>query len=492
MRGEIITMLYYENQLNLGNIYQECSELFKEQKPKFLELLNEYIDIEQYIPYSFKKAFYADTGRPRGCSLYGYISALIFQKVFNVPTDTLLIIILNISSELRQFCGIQKVPDASKWTRFKQNFCDYIEEMFIHLVDVTEPICKAIDPFLANIDIYDTSSIESYVTENNPKYVNSTIKRLENYYKFVDKDKSKTDIYKQAYVSLPKTASSDSTIRKMYANGHFCYGRKFGIITNGLGIPRHIDFFDDDFKKKHKDFIFEDNTESPDYDKSLSDNKSLKPILSDFFSLHPSFKHDIFLGDAAFDAHSTYEFLLKEDDNGNALYQKAFIPLNSRATTSTPKCPINENGIPVCPSDYSILMQHAGICHEKGRADRIKWYCPKVHMKDGKWICDCEIPCSSAKRGRTTYTTPSKNLRLYPGTIRGTEEWDNIYKIRVAVEKSINHFKSNMGIAGRKTRNTKTTKADVFLAGIAQLFTVLIADAMSKPEYIRSIKKLAC
>ena len=157
MRGEIITMLYYENQLNLGNIYQECYELFKEQKPKFLELLNEYIDIEQYIPYSFKKAFYADTGRPRGCSLYGYISALIFQKVFNVPTDTLLIIILNISSELRQFCGIQKVPDASKWTRFKQNFCDYIEEMFIHLVDVTEPICKAIDPFLANIDIYDIS-----------------------------------------------------------------------------------------------------------------------------------------------------------------------------------------------------------------------------------------------------------------------------------------------------------------------------------------------
>ena len=61
----------------------------------------------------------------------------------------------------------------------------------------------------------------------------------------------------------------------------------------------------------------------------------------------------------------------------------------------------------------------------------------------------------------------------------------------MTVEKSINHFKSNMGIAGRKTRDAKTTKADVFLAGIAQLFTVIIADAMSKPEYIRSIKKFA-
>ena len=53
-------------------------------------------------------------------------------------------------------------------------------------------------------------------------------------------------------------------------------------------------------------------------------------------------------------------------------------------------------------------------------------------------------------------------------------------------------MKSNMAISGRKSRNALTTKADVFLAGIAQLFTVIIADAMSKPQYIRSIKKLAC
>ena len=31
----------------------------------------------------------------------------------------------------------------------------------------------------------------------------------------------------------------------------------------------------------------------------------------------------------------------------------------------------------------------------------------------------------------------------------------------------------------------KTTKADVFLAGIAQLFTVIVANAMAKPQYIR-------
>ena len=49
-----------------------------------------------------------------------------------------------------------------------------------------------------------------------------------------------------------------------------------------------------------------------------------------------------------------------------------------------------------------------------------------------------------------------------------------MYKIRGVVEQAINHIKSNMGIAGRKTRNAKTIKADVFLAGIAQLLQLLL------------------
>ena len=214
-------MLNYENQLNLGNIYSECSEMFKEQRPEFLELLDKYIDINTFIPFPFKKAFYASTGRPRGCSLYSYISALILQKIFNIPTDTLLILILNFSSELRSFCGFNKVPDASKWTRFKQDFSNYLEEMFISLVDVTEPICQNIDPHLASILSYDTSVVESYVAENNPKHLNSTINKLKVYYRINGIDKSSDDIYKQAFKSLPKTSSSDSSIRKMYANRSF-------------------------------------------------------------------------------------------------------------------------------------------------------------------------------------------------------------------------------------------------------------------------------
>jgi len=133
-----------------------------------------------------------------------------------------------------------------------------------------------------------------------------------------------------------------------------------------------------------------------------------------------------------------------------------------------------------------------GFLLKNGQTSRYKWICPKSKRISKTWVCFCENPCTDSKYGRVTHTYPSKNLRLYPGTIRGTDEWNNIYKIRVVVEKAINHMKSNMAVSGRKTRNALTTKADVFLAGISQLFTVIIANNMAKPEYIRSIKKLAC
>lgn len=77
------------------------------------------------------------------------------------------------------------------------------------------------------------------------------------------------------------------------------------------------------------------------------------------------------------------------------------------------------------------------------------------------------------------YLYPEKNLRAYPGTARGTEEWDCTYKIRVNVEKSIHHFKDSFCIAGRKTQNEKTLHADLLPAEITQLITVIVAGGYS-------------
>ena len=147
--------------------------------------------------------------------------------------------------------------------------------MFDHLVDLTEPICQKLDPALASMTIFDTSGIEAWVTENNPKYANRIIKQLKAFAKAHNFDKN-YDPYKAAYGSMPSHAAANQAIQQMYINGHFCYAYKFGIITNGLGIVRDITFYNKDFLKAHPDIVIEKKSDSPDEDKSLADSKALK------------------------------------------------------------------------------------------------------------------------------------------------------------------------------------------------------------------------
>ena len=130
--------------------------------PSFFQLLEQHLDISLFIPQSFYNAFYQKLGRSRLYPLTGFLSALILQKIFSIPTDSLLILFLNLCKEFRDFCGFSKVPDAPLFTRFKLGFADYIELMFQQMVDYTEPICQQIDSSLAQILTFDTSGIELY------------------------------------------------------------------------------------------------------------------------------------------------------------------------------------------------------------------------------------------------------------------------------------------------------------------------------------------
>ena len=109
-------------QLSLAEIFSDCQEKFENDKPQFLSLLENAININKFIPFSFIHNFYASTGRPRKYPLQAMIWALLLQRILSIPTDSLLIIFLKYSKELREFCGFTKVPDASKITRFKQDF----------------------------------------------------------------------------------------------------------------------------------------------------------------------------------------------------------------------------------------------------------------------------------------------------------------------------------------------------------------------------------
>ena len=98
-------------------------------------------------------------------------------------------------------------------------------------------------------------------------------------------------------------------------------------------------------------------------------------------------------------------------------FQKAFIHLKTKLSVEGIDYTVNENSIPCCPHDSSLPMKR----------------------KEASLICEASLN----------------------------------------VEKSINHFKDSFCIANRKTQNEKTLHADLLLAGITQLVTVLVADKNS-------------
>ncbi len=476
-------------QLSISEIYSECSTFLENDKHRFLTLLEENLNLDEFIPFSFYNAYHASTGRPREHKLDSMLWALIIQRIFSIPTDTLLLTFLKFSSELRNFCGFKRVPNASRFTRFKQEFLDELQSFFDQLVDFTEPICQEIDPHKASMTIFDTSGIEAFVTENNPKYAHKIVKQLKAYKK-ARKLNDSYDPYKAAYGSMPSHAAANPNIKQLYINGHFCYVYKFGMTTNGLGIIRDITLYNKSFINAHPEITIDKKSDSPDEDKSLHDVKALIPTLTDFFNKHPLIQPKYFLGDAAFDSGNIYDKLL------NTLhFKRAYIPLNARSYLTYEDCPINADGIPCCPNDSKLPMKYEGTAKRKNGLIRYKFVCPKM-----KWIkCDdakmkrktfCNQPCTDSIGGRMFYIYPEKNLRAYPGTIRGSDEWNETYKIRGVVERSIHHFKQSYNIANRKTQNEQTIHADLLLAGITQLMTVMLADKINQHQLIRSLKPL--
>lgn len=69
-------------QLSLADIFQDCQEKFNNDKPAFLSLLENHIDLDEIIPVSFYNHFYSLTDRTRKYPLHAFLWALIIQRIF--------------------------------------------------------------------------------------------------------------------------------------------------------------------------------------------------------------------------------------------------------------------------------------------------------------------------------------------------------------------------------------------------------------------------
>lgn len=479
-------------QLNIFEQVSELNHLITKQPVGFTNLLAENFDIATFIPNSFKEHYYANLGKDREYQLSSVLSALLIMQMFHIPTTSLLTIFLIFSTEIREFCGFYKsIPDESFFSRFKTTFQIDIANLFDSMAFEAINICEKINddlpddsPYknLNSMLIYDTSGLKPRVKENNPKTLVAEVNKQKLYAKISNKENFNP--YAAAYKNMPKFAEANPNIRLDFVNGHFGYFYKFGLLTNALGIPLSIKFFDENFYNLvPKDF------DTPEEQKYYYDNASLKPVMLPFLQKLKSnsdFKFQAFLADSEFDSYENFG-LLKDLD-----FEKVFIPLNPRNQSNNKIGDLEYNieGVPLCPLTKDEFKAE-GPCKGKNRSLRFKFTCPKSHRdKKGKCYHTCESPCTNNKSGRMTYVYPDKDFRLYPGVQRNSSEWDNTYTIRACIERTISCFKFNPCIQMPRTVNDSTMRSDLYLTAISKIINLLLAYALNDLKYIRTTRKL--
>ncbi|WP_458633746.1 hypothetical protein [Paenibacillus sp. CMAA1364] len=137
--------------------------------------------------------------------------------------------------------------------------------------------------------------------------------------------------------------------------------------------------------------------------------------------------------DAAHDAEAIYLLLDHQDI-------EPFIDLNNRSkknTATNSDIQISPTGVPICPKGNEMKSNGFG----KSQNHR-------------KWRCTPSCGCSKAKYGRTYHTNSSDNLRLFPKTVRGSQEWKKIYKRRTSIERSNKREKIDYKLKSGRHRST--------------------------------------
>ncbi|MBP2026197.1 hypothetical protein J2Z71_001757, partial [Peptoniphilus stercorisuis] len=98
------------HQLNFCDISTDFDKFYYQNQDDLLSLLNKFINISDFIPFSFYQKYYSKFGSKRDFSLESMLNAFIVKNILAIPSVDLLITFLSISSELRKFCGFLKVP----------------------------------------------------------------------------------------------------------------------------------------------------------------------------------------------------------------------------------------------------------------------------------------------------------------------------------------------------------------------------------------------
>lgn len=146
--------------------------------------------------------------------------------------------------------------------------------------------------------------------------------------------------------------------------------------------------------------------------------------LAEARKLYPQLTFNRFIGDGAHDNYPTYQLL-------NAWGLNPIIPLNAKNNGHlkfSPPIKVDASGVPICLA--GLPMINNGFI--KNRC-RIKWRCPLAMGKIDQ--CIHQHKCSPSPYGRTVYTKPDWDPRLFTAIPRGSEKWKTEMKKRTSSER---------------------------------------------------------
>ncbi len=143
------------------------------------------------------------------------------------------------------------------------------------------------------------------------------------------------------------------------------------------------------------------------------------------------------------------------------------IPLNERHTDHfqfAPPVRLTEAGVPICLAEQPMIYQ--GFCTQRLR---LKWRCPlAVHHHA---LTDCPHfahDCSDSSYGRTVYTYPQENYRLFSRLRRDSLLWQLHADRRTCAERSIKRKKLDFNLDSSRIAGRERWFFRVMLAAMCQ------------------------
>jgi len=194
--------------------------------------------------------------------------------------------------------------------------------------------------------------------------------------------------------------------------------------------------------------------------------------LAEFRQLYPHFGVGKFLGDSALDAYAIYELC-------EHWQIEPFIALNSKNEGHyrfPPPVMVNDYGIPLCPKGFPMVFWG----YEKDR-NRLKWRCPlAAGSRKAKDQIKCDSPCSPSAYGRTVYTKPRDDLRLFTKTPRNSKAWKDVFKRRTSSERSFDRMKVDYELERCRVRSCKAWYWQAHFTAMNQHLDAWVKQAVSQ------------